>query len=162
MRTWIIAACAAFGLAGSALAQAPTVSVVVGPDLQKKAEKTYGVREVERLAAELRREVEQELDRTGVLAGGRVELTLVDARPNRPTMKQLGDTPGLSYRSFGVGGAALEGRAVSIDGEVTPLRYNWYETDIRQAWYQSTWADAERAFDRFARRLSRGTVYAQR
>jgi hypothetical protein len=162
MRTLIIAACAAFGIAGSALAQAPAVSVVIGPELQKKAEKTYGVKEVERLAAGLQREVERELDRTGVLVGGRVELTLVDARPNRPTMKQLGDTPGLSYRSFSVGGAALEGRAIALDGQVTPLRYNWYETDIREAWYQSTWADAERAFDRFARRLSRGTAYAQR
>lgn len=166
MRILMFAAFAALGLVGSALAEplstVSSVEVTLSPELRKKAVEEYGLREVDRLTVELRKEVEQQLSRTGVLAGGRVELVLVDARPNRPTMKQLGDKPGLSYQSYGVGGAEIAGRAIAVDGAVTPISYRWYETDIRDSWYQSTWADAEHAFDRFARRLGRGAAYAQR
>ena len=102
------------------------------------------------------------IERAGVLAGGRLELTLVDVKPNRPTFKQLGDKPGLSMESFGVGGAAIEGRAISMDGVVTPVRYKWYETDIRQARFSSTWSDAQHAIDRFAAQLGHGNLYARR
>jgi len=166
MRTLLLTTFAVLGLASAALADPmPTVSEVhvsIGPELAKKAAKEYGVRDVDRLAVELRKDVERELTRTGVLAGGRVELTLVDARPNRPTMKQLGDRPGLSYESFGTGGISIEGKAISIDGEVTPIRYAWYETDIRDSRIGGAWADAEHAFDRFAFQLGRGKVYARR
>lgn len=166
MRILLFAVFATLGLVGSALAE-PTstvssVDVTLSPELRKKATEEYGLKEVDRLARELRKDVEQQLQRTGVLAGGRVELILVDARPNRPTMKQLGDKPGLSYQSFGIGGAEIEGRAIAVDGSVTPIKYRWYETDIRDSWYQHTWADAEHAFDRFARRLGSGKAYAQR
>lgn len=166
MRTLLFAAFALAGLVGTAIAQpvssVPAVEITVGPDLAKKASEDYGSREIDRLTIELRKDVERELARTGVLAGGRVELTLVDVKPNRPTMKQLGDRPGLSYESFGVGGVKIEGRAVSLDGEITPIRYSWYETDIRDARYGGTWSDAERGFNQFASRLGRGTVYARR
>lgn len=167
MRTLALAAAAALTLAPAAFA-APlpavsSVSVAIGPELQEKAEKTYGVRDVQRLADELQRDVERELARRGGLGeGGRLELVLVDAKPNRPTFKQLGDTPGLSFQSFGVGGATIEGRAIAADGTVTPVRYRWYETDIRHAAYGSTWSDAEWTINRFASRLGRGEVLAQR
>lgn len=167
MRTLAFAAAATLALAPAALA-APlppvsAVSVTIGPELAEKAEATYGVRDVQRLADELQREVEQELARTGGLGdGGRLELVLVDAKPNRPTFQQLSDTPGLSFQSFGLGGATIEGRAVAADGTVTSLRYRWYETDIGQAAYGATWSDAEWTIDRFARRLARGEVLAQR
>lgn len=166
MRTLLFTAFISLGLAGSALAEplstVSSVQVTVGPELARKAAKDYGVRDVDRLAAELQADVERQLQRTGVLAGGRVELVLTDARPNRPTFKQLGDRPGLSYQSFGVGGLAIEGKAISIEGDVTPIRYSWYETDIRDARYAGTWADAEHAIDRFAFQLGRGKVYARR
>lgn len=166
MRLLMFAAFAALGLVGSAFAEpaaeVSNVEVTVSPALKKKAAEEYGVKDVDRLVAELKKDVARELERTGVLAGGRVELTLVDARPNRPTFKQMGDKPGLSYQSFGVGGAEIEGRAISLDGDVTPLRYRWYETDIHNSRHQNTWADAEHAFDRFASRLGRGSVYALR
>lgn len=166
MRILMFAVFAALGLVGSALAEplstVSSVEVTLSPALREKAAKEYGLKEVDRLAVELRKDVERQLERTGVLAGGRVELILVDVKPNRPTMKQMGDKPGLSYQSFGVGGAQIEGKAIAVDGAVTPIRYRWYETDIRDSWYQSTWADAEHAFDRFARGLGRGAVYALR
>lgn len=156
MRTLALAAVALLASAATALAAPAAVSVTVGPDLQEKAAETYGVKDVDRLAQRLRQDVERELARTGAYQDGRVELVLVDALPNRPTFKQMADTPGLSMQSFGIGGATIEGRAVAADGAVTPLRYRWYETDIDQTWAHWVWTDAEYAFDRFARNLSEG------
>lgn len=166
MRILLFAAFALAGLVGSASAEplstVSSVQVTIGPDLAKKAAEDYGVRDVDRLAASLQADVERELRRTGLLAGGRVELVLIDAKPNRPTFKQLGDRPGLSYQSFGIGGLAVEGKAISIDGDVTPIRYSWYESDIHDSRIGGTWADAEHAIDRFAFQLGRGKVYARR
>jgi hypothetical protein len=165
MRVLALAVLASSLVSSAALAAPPSateVSVVIGPKLQAEAAKTYGVKEVDRLAEDLRRDVIRQLDRTGTFAGAKIELTLVDAKPNRPTFKQLGDKPGLSYQSFGLGGATIEGKATSIDGVVTPIRFSWYETDIHEAWYRSTWGDAGYAFDRLAYRLGRGDAYASR
>ena len=163
MRILALAAAAALLVPGSAALAAPaSVSVTVGPELQKTALKKYGVKDVNRLAENLRSDVERELTKTGAYDGARIELVLVDAKPNRPTFKQMGDTPGLSYQSFGLGGAKITGQAIAADGAVTPISYRWYETDIGQTWYQSTWADAEWTFDRFATRLSRGQALASR
>ena len=143
-------------LATPAFAHPASVEVQIGPKLRADAVKSLGVGDIDRLAAELSRQVKQELDRTGVLQGARLELTLVDAKPNRPTFKQLSNRPGLSMRSFGLGGAAIEGRAIAVDGTISPIHYQWYETDITQAPYTTTWSDANTAFDLFARRLARG------
>lgn len=162
----LIASAIAVLTAGSAVA-APlstvaSVEVQIGPELQKKAVEDLGEKDVQRLAAELRRDVQRELERTGVLAGGRMELVLTDVKPNRPTMRQLGKQPGLSYESFGVGGATVDGQAISVEGEVTPIHFQWYESDIHEAWRKPTWADANYAFDRFAYRYGRGETYAAR
>ncbi len=82
--------------------------------------------------------------------------------PIVPTFKQLSDKPGLSYESFGIGGAKIEGQAVAPDGAVTPLKYSYYETDIRQSWAHSTWYDAEWTINRFAARLGSGRALASR
>ncbi|MGA0607165.1 hypothetical protein ACO2Q0_14320 [Phenylobacterium sp. VNQ135] len=163
MRLPALAAAALLASASTALAAPAAVSVTIGPELQEKAEKTYGVRDVQRLADSLRGEVERSLAKSGAHQDARIELVLTDAKPNRPTFKQLGDTPGLSMESFGVGGAAIEGRLVAADGKVTPLKYRWYESDIRQAYGDWVWSDAELSFDRFASRLARNdTRLAQR
>jgi len=166
MRQFNLAALAAVAAASAVIAApafaATTVDVTVGPELQKKAVNSYGVREVDELAADLRATVERRLARTGALDGARVELVLVDAKPNRPTFKQLGDTVGLSMRSFSLGGAKIEGRAVAADGSVTPLSYGYYDTDLQQAAHRSTWGEAQSVFERFAFRLSRGQLMASR
>ncbi len=149
-------ALAGSSLAGAALAAQPSIEVQLSPALRREAEKNLGVRDVEQLAQDLKREVGRSLERTGVLDGARLELTLVDAKPNRPTFQQLSNRPGLSMESFGVGGATIEGRAVAVDGTVIPLRYRWYETDIRNARRQTTWGDADTAIYQFANRLARG------
>lgn len=163
MRTTALAATAALLFGGSAALAAPAaVSVTVGPELQKEAVSKYGVSEVDRLAETLKRSVERELARTGAYADGRVDLVLTAATPNRPTFEQLSRRPGLSFRSFGVGGAAVEGQATDASGRTAPVDYSWYETDIRQAPMRSTWDDAEWVFQRFASRLSRGQELAVR
>ena len=35
-------------------------------------------------------------------------------------------------------------------GAATPLKYSYYETDIRQTWSRSTWTDAQWTMNRFA------------
>ncbi|HYG25841.1 MAG TPA: hypothetical protein VD906_02945 [Caulobacteraceae bacterium] len=151
----LMSAAAVLALAGAA--QAQTVNVSIGPKLQEKADE-YGQRELEHLARDLQRAVERRV----AGAPGAYELVIVDAVPNRPTFEQLGDKPGLSPRSFGVGGATIEGFAVAADGSRTPVSYRWYEGDIRSAWHETTWGDAHTAFNRFASRLASGRLYAQR
>ena len=163
MRIIALAAGAAIAALATAASAAPaTVNVAISPALREDAAKLCGVKEIDRLASNLQAEVERSLARTGDYADSRIELVLVDAKPNRPTFKQLTDKPGLSFQSFGVGGAKIEGRAIAADGTVTPLRYSWYETDIRQSVNAWVWHDAEWTFDRFAHRLSRGQVVASR
>lgn len=154
MRIVTLAAIAAFGLAAPALAAEPQVTVTYGPKLEKKLDE-YGVRDVDRLAEELRQSVLKVAARTQTLDGARIDLVLEDAVPNRPTFQQMSDKPGLSYESFGVGGASISGRVTLADGARRPVSYRWYETDIRWAWPSGTWSDAEQTFDRFARSLSR-------
>jgi hypothetical protein len=149
-------------IAPAALAAPAAVSVTLSPELQTKAEKTYGLRDVSQLADELRVDAERALARTGAYADTRIELVMTDVTPNRPTFKQLGDKPGLSFQSFGVGGAAFSGRIIAADGSETPLAYKWYESDIDQAFGNSTWGDARWAIDRFAARLARGQTLARR
>jgi len=163
MRTLIIAAAALLAGAATAAAAAPaSVNVTIGPELQVKAAKSLGQRDVSDLASELQTRVEKQLTKTGAYDGQRIELELTDVQPNRPTFKQLADRPGLSYESFGIGGARIEGSAIAPDGKVTPISYRYYESDIRYARRGGTWADAEWTIDRFAYRLGRGQANADR
>jgi hypothetical protein len=155
------AAALLFG-AATAFAAPASITVSVGPELQKKFDKTYGVKEAELLKDDLRASVEKALAKTGAHDGATIQLTLVDVKPNRPTFKQLGDTPGLSMQSFGIGGATIEGTVTSANGAATPVAYKWYETDIREIVAHWVWTDAEFAFDRFARRLATGGELAKR
>ena len=154
MRAAMLSALLLLGAAHGALA-APVVSrvnVTIGPDLAKKAE-NLGPREFEILSADLKRSVERKLPPTS--GGGALDLVIEDARPNRPTPQQLAKTAGLSYDSFGVGGARISGAYVDPAGTRTPIAYDWYENDIRWARTSGTWHDAQTAFDRLADRLSR-------
>jgi len=157
-----LAAAALLATAGAASAAPAAVTVSVAPKLQKTFDKTYGEKEATLLTADLKSTVEKALARAGALQDGRVDLVLTDVKANRPTFKQLGDTPGLSMQSFGIGGAAIEGRIVAADGTATPISYRWYETDIRESYARWIWSDAETTFDRFARKLAKGEEFAQR
>lgn len=162
MRLIALSVAALLASATGALAAPASVSVTIAPALQKTFDKTYGVREAERLTKDLRTSVEKSLTKTGAYDGARVDLVLTDVKPNRPTFKQLGDKPGLSMESFGVGGASITGKVVAADGKETPIAYKWYESDIRQSYGDWVWSDAEWTFDRFAHRLASGAELAAR
>ena len=142
--------------AGPALAapDVATVRVTIGADLAKNT-KIMDAREFDYLTKELQRSVEIKLDRSGSLGpdGGDLHLVIEDARPNRPTLRQMSSDPGLSFSSFGVGGARVTGEYRAKSGERTPVDYSWYETDITRAPYNSTWSDADTAFERLANKL---------
>ncbi len=158
----IAAALLLAGSATTAFAAPASVSVTVGPELQAKAAKDFGQRDIDDLAKELRTSVEKRLAKTGAYDGARIELQLTDAKPNRPTFKQMSDRPGLSFESFSIGGAKIDGHAIAPDGHVTPLSYSYFEPDIRWARLAGTWSDAQWTIDRFAYRLGRGEVVASR
>jgi hypothetical protein len=162
MRALIPAALAIFAFGSTALAAPASVQVSIAPELQKAFDEKYGVREATLLTGDLKESVVRALARTGAYDDARIELTLVDAKPNRPTFKQLSDTPGLSMQSFGVGGAAIEGRVIAADGAERAIAYKWFETDLRQAYGNWVWSDATWTFDRFARRLAKGDELAGR
>lgn len=150
-------------MAVAAAAQAAEVNVSIGPKLQKQADE-YGQRDLDYLADELRESVQQAIERNGGVAveGATIDLVIVDATPNRPTFRQMAMKPGLSYESFGIGGAEITGVLTTADGRQVPLGYRWYESDIRWSQAAGTWMDAENTFDRFARKLVNGDAVAER
>ncbi|NBB17387.1 hypothetical protein GVN21_18650 [Caulobacter sp. SLTY] len=161
MRIAILAATAALATlpALGAVAAEPQVTVTYGAKLQDKIDE-YGARDVDRLAEDLRESVLKRAAKTPALDDATIELVLEDVVPNRPTIQQMSDKPGLSYDSFGVGGASISGTVTTADGRTAPVSYRWYETDIRWAYPSSTWSDARQTFDRFALRLARNAAGA--
>ena len=144
----------ALALGAPAIASAAPVSdiqVTLGPKLLAKAkEKNYGKRDLDYLATDLKGNIERALKAKGQLGqGGRLEVVIEDATPNRPTFGQMSENPSLSMRSVGVGGASIRGR---LDGK--EISYSYWETDIRNERGSATWTDAENAFDGFARKVA--------
>lgn len=144
-------------MASGASAQGgPRVQVSIGPVLEQRAN-DYGPEELQILREDLRREVERTLARSGSPIIG-ADLVIEDAQPNRPTLNELSRTPGLSLRSVGVGGARVSGVVTFADGRTRPLRYQWFETDIRNEVAANTWSDAERSFMYLANDLADGRI----
>ncbi len=121
-------------------------------------------KELDYLSRDLRESVERELAKAGSLGPGGATLDLVieDAKPNRPTMRQMTRTPGLSYESRSLGGAQITGVLTTADGRSVPVRYQWYESDLFNTVAAGTWSDAETTFDRFARKLAKGESLAEK
>ena len=162
MKTLAIAALISAATAGAALAAPDAgVQVTLSPRLQARAH-DLGQRDLNELQAELQRTVEHQLARHPLGEGVRLDLVITDVEPDRPTFQQMSNRPGLSYESFGLGGATLDGVITGADGATAPLHYRWYETDICHARFSSTWEDAERAFGFFADHISRGEAVAAR
>ena len=146
----------------TAAAAGPQVTVRLSPALRENAAETYGLAEVEAQAERLRTLVTEDLEQMGVMAGGRVDLVLLDLKPSRPTRQEMLARPGLSFRSAALGGARIEGKMTTFDGKVTPLSFSWFASDLADSRRQAVWGDAQWAFERFSHRLSRGQLYALR
>ena len=120
----------------------------------------YGDRDLEYLQENLRKDLEKNFAKKGIetsqTAATVLRVTIEDAKPNRPTQKQLSKLPGLSFRSISVGGAELGAELISAQGSsLGSITYDYYETDIRDAAFGGTWSDANFAFERFALRAAK-------
>ncbi len=147
---------AALALAGVASAQPSAVVVTVSPDFAKTAEE-LGQRDVQQQVDDLTAKVTRVLTQRHALDGARIELTITDLKPNRPTMQQISDKPGLDpIRSISIGGAAIEGTVTMANGDVQPVKYDYYSTSLADVLGYSTWQDAGTAYDRLARNLADG------
>jgi hypothetical protein len=152
------------GLAALALAQnaaAVTLTPVsFSPEFEVKLNEELGAREGEYLTGVVQESVQNELAREGVQlgsGGGTIEIVIVDADPNRPTMQQLRDTPGLDpIRSFSIGGASLRAVVRGANGEVlTEVEHSRYNHNIDEfAGLPTQWMEARSSIRGFARRLA--------
>jgi hypothetical protein len=113
------------------------------------------VKEGAKLTKDIREDLEHELEKIRY-EPARIEVTILDAKPNRPTMGQLSNKPGLDMlRSKSVGGMELSGIAYDASGSaVAELQYDWFETSIEDVMAMSVWGDANRASRKFARKLA--------
>jgi len=119
----------------------------------------FGQKDLNRLTERLKTKMEARLEKNGITISDNattiLNLVITDARPNRPTFKQMSKSASLSTHSFGVGGAKFEGTLVNTSGEQGSVSYGWFETDIRDAQYGGIWSDAHRAIDMFARKTAK-------
>jgi len=151
-----LTAAAALAGAGAAAAQPSAVVVTVSPDFTKTAEE-LGPREVQQQVDDLTARVTRVLTERHALDGARIELTITDLKPNRPTMQQTVAKPGLDpLRSISIGGAAIEGTVTTASGEVHPVKYDYYSNNLTDVRGYATWQDAGTAFNRLARNLADG------
>ena len=162
MRPFLLIATASVAVASAGAAYAGSVgpvsqiSISFDQKLLEDSEHIIGAPEQERLETQLRRSIEEAIG--GLDSnGGRLELVIEDAKPNRPTFTQLRHNTSLSYgHSFGVGGAKIKGVYVAQDGSRTAVNYRWYSSDIRDSRYVSDWYDVDRSFRYFAHELADG------
>ncbi|WP_374599494.1 hypothetical protein [Brevundimonas sp.] len=142
--------------ASPALAQAPTINVALGSDLQAKVEE-LGERDVSEQTTRLMEVVQSTLARRGALDGATIDLIVTDLKPNRPTFQQQVERPGLDgIRSLSIGGATIEGTITTADGQVQPVKYDWYSSNIAEVRGFGVWQDADRAYRRLAANLADG------
>jgi hypothetical protein len=125
-----------------------------GDEIMEKVD-DLGQRELDRLAGYLQRDLEQEL--AGHLGNGgmTLQVTILDADPNRPTSRQAFSN-GLHSSSYSIGGADVAAELFDADGQlIESFSYSWQNHNIRDAAGYSTWSDARRTFDRFAASIGR-------
>lgn len=147
------ASLAAIALLAAPAALATEINVAYDPEFAEELADTYGEREGEYLTNAIQKDLNDALEKAGV-DPARIEVTIIDARPNKPTFKQLADKPGLSYGdSISTGGMKLSAIVYDAEGNAgAELTYDWYENNIMNAG-PATWYDAKKASDRFARKL---------
>ncbi|MET0181725.1 MAG: hypothetical protein ABW199_02440 [Caulobacterales bacterium] len=128
-------------------------------DFQEKLEDKLGVREGATLEAEINDALTRELARTGASvaesAPVTIETTIIDARANKPTFEETVQNVSLSYGgSVSTGGAELTGVVRGADGrEIARVSHRYYQNDVAFASF-TTWGDAERAINGYARKVA--------
>ncbi len=122
----------------------------------------WGPRDIAMLKQDLRRRVTRRLQYNGLMDehGARLELTLQEVIPSRPTAHELARFEGLSLSSPGFGGAAINAHLRAADGtDLGEVHFRYregqaYGGGIGGAGVGPTpWFDARQAFEIFSRRL---------
>ena len=137
-------------------AAATEIAVTYSEDFAEELADNYGEREGEKLTEDILKDLEHAFEKAGV-DPAKVDVEIVDAKPNRPTFEQISNEPGLdAFRSISIGGMELVGTAYDADGNVLATQeYEWFENNIRDVVGSSTWTDANRASRRFASKLAK-------
>ncbi|MFN3213512.1 MAG: hypothetical protein ACE37M_10430 [Henriciella sp.] len=137
-------------------AAATEIAVTYSEDFAEELADNYGEREGEKLTEDILQDLEKAFEKAGV-DPAKVDVEIVDAKPNRPTFEQLSNEPGLdAFRSISIGGMELVGTAYDADGNVLATQeYEWFENNIRDVVGSATWTDANRASRRFANKLAK-------
>lgn len=149
---------AALSFAGAAFADAPQMtSISFSPEFQTSLDEEYGAREGEYLRSTVEHAVARALARRGATPGLTIDVSIIDADPNRPTFEQMGATPGLDgFRSISIGGAELHAVLRDANGvvvsEVSHQRYNHSLADLTGA--ETTWSEANSAIRQFANKVA--------
>lgn len=154
------------GFAAAFVSTAVAAPVTIAPvslsaEYQTKVEEEIGARDSEELRAFITRTVSRALSQRGAELGAEapvtVEITIVDADPNRPTLMELHQTPGLSmYWSVSTGGAELSATLRGADGRVLgEVNHRYFSNSLADLLGEpDTWTDARRATYRFARKVA--------
>lgn len=163
MRTlFAFSALAALAFAGSAAAAPVTIApVVFSAEFQEELDHEIGAREGEILRHAVVDSVGRALERRGAsldqTGGLSIEITIVDADPNRPTLQQLRYNPSLDpMRSVSLGGAELVAVIRGADGRVlSEVRHRGYNHSLEDlVGPPTTWTEARRAISRFATKVA--------
>ena len=143
--------------AANAWPKAPTdIQVELGPAVVART-RDLGRSELQEQAQYLMTGVRRLLARRDD-APAYVHLVIADIEPTQPTSAQLGTSPQLRQSSFGLGGAAITGEVGFSDGRRLPVRYRFFQDQVRDEVNFTTWGDADQAFDELAAQIASGHV----
>ncbi len=134
-----------------------TVTVSLSEEVASET-KMYDHRDTVHLQAVLHKKVVGQLTRNHLMQdeGATLELVITELKPNRPTMAQYRDKPGLHFNSIALGGAKVSGKLVARDGTVIgTLDHVWEEVYIDNLVGVATWSDAWHSFDRLSKNLAK-------
>jgi len=154
-------AIAALAFANAASAAPVSLQPVsFSPEFQTSLNDDLGPREGEILSHDVTAAVSRALAARGATigAGGvTIEISIVDADPNRPTLQQLSAQPSLdAARSVSIGGAELHAVIRDAGGavlsEVNHRSGSYTLTDLVGP--PTTWTDAHRAIRQFANKVA--------
>ena len=121
----------------------------------------YGDKEIEYLLEEMEEEIRDDFaDRNLTIsdtAPTLLRITINKVKPNRPTFNQLTEDTSLSFQSFGIGGADVSAEFIAAGGNVIgTAEFDYFSSfNDRNLRGLGTWADANRAFSRFSKKLSK-------
>ena len=122
----------------------------------------YGDKEIEFLLEDMEKEITRDFAKRGLTlsdtAPTLLRVTINKVRPNRPTHNQLSEDIGLSFSSFGIGGADVSAEIIAEGGTVVGTAdYDYYSNfnDSINLSGSSTWFDTSRAFSKFSRSLTK-------